>query len=123
MYSASGAAFTTVWLLTGCSLLVVLVVIYSFYYLTTITPLFPLTIWGAALRLDRGSRPQRKGVPYRLYPFPIWRGVTYRYIPIPLACYPYRGIRLPRWWFVPLTGSELPPVATLPEVSVSVYES
>jgi hypothetical protein len=39
----------------------------------------------------------------------------------PLACYPYRGIRLPRWWFVPLTGSELPPVATLPGVRLKSF--
>ena len=47
----------------------------------------------------------------------VWRCRFYS----PLACYPYRGIRLPRWWFVPLTGSELPPVATLPGVRLKSF--
>ena len=43
----------------------------------------------------------------------VWR--VFRFVTSPLACYPDRGIRLPRLLFLPLTGSELPPVATLSE--------
>ena len=66
--------------------------------------------------ITRGEIFPYVSISYRLSPI-VWGCRFYS----PLACYPYRGIWLPRWWFVPLTGSELPPVATLPGVRLKSF--